>query len=405
MIILEEALSKLHASCPAPRTKLTPLTGALGLVLAEDIRARQSLPPFDRSGLDGFAVRSEDTAGASVASPVTLKIVGASYAGRPSDAVVAPGTAIRITTGAPVPAGADAVIREEETHLQGEGVSISQPLRPGDNIGRAGEDVEAGQQVLSAGTPIRPPETGLLAALGFARVLVVTRPRVAIICTGDELVEPGRQPGPGEIRNSNAYAIGALVKDAGGTPFFLGTASDDPGDISARIKKARGYDLIVTTGGVSVGTHDYVTGVLEALGAEILFWRVAIKPGTPAVAARWGRSLVIGLSGNPAAAMTSFDLLVRPVIGQMAGRPALGLPEAVAVLDNDFGKASGVRRYLRARIYRDGEVYRADVHPSQRPGVMSSMVECNGFVIVPEGVGKLKAGDEVRVLLQGTRQI
>jgi molybdopterin molybdotransferase len=379
--------------------------------LAEDIHARENLPPFDRSGLDGYAVRSEDTIGTSTGNPVTLRVIGASYAGRPTEAVVEPGTAVRITTGAPVPLGADAVIREEDTREKDDWVSICEPLRPDDNIGRAGEDVESGTMVLTAGSLIRPSEIGLLAALGYDRVLVYARPRVAIICTGDELVEPGRPPGPGEIRNSNAYAISALVRDAGGVPFFLGAVSDNPDAISARINQARGYDLIVTTGGVSVGAHDYVKGVLETLGAEIIFWRVAIKPGTPAVAARWGKSLVIGLSGNPAAAMTSFDLLVRPVIAQMSGRPASGLAEVVAVLDNDYGKASGVRRYLRARIYRAADVansvpgcpgvYRVDIHPSQRPGVMSSMIECNGFVIVPEGSGNLRAGDRVRVLLQG----
>lgn len=403
MITLEEALEKLHAHCPAPRAKPTPLMDALGLVLAEDLWSHENLPPFDRSGLDGFAVRSEDTIEASKVNPVTVKIIGASYAGRPSNVRVEPGTAVRITTGAPVPPGADAIIREEDTLRQGDSVFIFQPLGAGDNVGKAGEDVEAGRRILSAGTLIRPPEIGLMAALGFSRILAFTRPRVAIICTGDELVEPGRKPGPGQIRNSNAHAVSALVKDAGGVPFFLGTASDNPDEIAGRVEKARGYELIVTTGGVSVGTHDYVKGVLETLGAEILFWRVAIKPGTPAVAARWGKSLVIGLSGNPAAAMTSFDLLVRPVIAQMSGRPAQGLPEITVILDNGFGKVSGVRRYLRARIYRDGEVYRADVHPSQRPGVMSSMVDCNGYVIVPEGAGKLKAGDEVRALLQGAR--
>ncbi|MFO7274599.1 MAG: molybdopterin molybdotransferase MoeA [Symbiobacteriaceae bacterium] len=401
MLRVEEALDLLLHRAPPRRVERVPLEDALGLVLAEDLHAPEPLPAFPRSGMDGYAVRSADTRGASPERPVTLRPAGVIPAGHPPDAELAPGTAAAIMTGGAVPPGADAVIRLEEVQVTAEGVQVFRPVAPLENVAPVGEDVRQGERILEAGHLIRPQEINLLAALGILEVPVFARPRVGILSTGDELVPPQQAPGPGQIRNSNSVGVAALVRAAGAVPVLLGVARDVSAVIAGMLRESAGCDLVLTTGGVSVGRFDVVREALAVLGAEQLFWRVSIKPGTPVCAGVLEGRLIIGLSGNPAAAITDFDLLVRPLLDHLLGRRRLGLRAAEGVLDQPVAKRAGITRYLRARVYRgpEGEL-RVDTSMAQRAGVLSSMTRANAYAVIPAHAGPLPAGARVRVLLQ-----
>ncbi len=401
MLRVEEACELLIHRAPPRRVERVPLEDALGLILAEDLRAPESLPPFPRSGMDGYAVRSEDTRLATRENPVVLPLAGVIPAGHPQEAELAPGTTVAIMTGGAVPPGADAVIRLEEVRVTPEGVRIFRHVPPMENVAPIGEDVKEGELLLEAGHQIRPQEINLLAALGILEVPVFARPRVGILSTGDELVAPHEAPGPGQIRNSNSPGVAALVRAAGGIPILLGVARDVTEVIAGTLRESSGCDLLLTTGGVSVGRFDVVREALAVMGAEQLFWRVSIKPGTPVCAAVLDGRLVIGLSGNPAAAITDFDLLVRPVLDHLLGRRRLGLRAAEGVLDQPVLKKAGITRYLRARAYNgpDGEI-RLDTSMAQRAGVLSSMRFANAYAVIPAHAGPMPEGTRVRVLLQ-----
>lgn len=400
MLPVEEARALLLRHAPPRRVETVPLENALGLVLAEDLRAAEPLPAFPRSGMDGYAVRSADTRNATREAPVTLRLAGVIPAGHPQETELAPGTAVAIMTGGAVPPGANAVVRQEEVQVSGDRLQIFRPVSPLENVACVGEDVARGQVILTAGRRIRPQEIGLLAALGIVQVPVLARPRVGILCTGDELVGAHEVPGPGQIRNSNGPQMAALVRSAGGVPVMLGIACDRADAIAAALRRSEGCDLVITTGGVSVGRFDVVKEALTAMGAEVLFWRVRIKPGTPACAGLLRGRLVIGLSGNPAAAATDFDLLVRPVLDYLLGRERLGLREAWGVLDQPVAKPSGLTRFLRARAYSgpDGQLH-VDTGMAQRSGVLSSLCDANAYAVIPGGSEPLPAGATVRVLL------
>lgn len=403
MIPVEEAISCILGQVRRLPAERVSLLGAVGRVLAEDLYAVGHLPPFDRSPLDGYALRAEDTRGASRGSPCRLRVLGEVAAGEVPHLVVEAGTAVGVATGAPLPPGADAVVALEETTPEPVGsegwVQVGKELSPGENVSRAGEDVRRGELVLARGTVLGPAHVGLLAALGEEEVPVARRPEVAILSTGSELVEVGEEPGEWQIRNSSAYALAAAVARCGGVPRLLGVVPDSVEAIAGRLRAAAGADLILTTGGVSVGKSDLMPAVLGGLGAEVLFWRVAMKPGTPVLAARWGKGLVVALSGNPAAALTSFDVLVKPALGKMGGR-STAWPTVPAVLAEDYRKTSRLRRYLQARLEANGGGYRAHLLAGQRPGVLSSMARANGYVIIPEGAGPLRAGALVQALVR-----
>ncbi|MFZ5825901.1 MAG: gephyrin-like molybdotransferase Glp [Bacillota bacterium] len=400
MLRVEEARSLLLQHAPARRVERRPLEEALGLILAEDLLAPEPLPSFPRSGMDGYAVRSEDTRGASREEPVTLPLAGVIPAGHPLQGSLPPGKAASIMTGGAIPAGADAVIRMEEARVTPLGVKIFREVPPMENVAPIGEDVTQGQTVLKAGHLIRPQEINLLAAIGVEMVPVYVPPRVGILTTGDELVMPGEELGPGKIRNSNGPGMAALVRAAGAVAVPLGTARDVADVIAGAIGHATDCDLIITTGGVSVGDFDVVREALAVMGAEQLFWRVNIKPGTPVCAGVLERRLVIGLSGNPAAAITNFDLLVRPLLDHLLGRPRLGLRETEGILDQPVTKTAPLTRFLRAKVYTgdDGAVH-IDTDMAQRAGVLSSMCYANAYAVVPGHSGPLPAGTRVKVLL------
>lgn len=402
LIGVEEALQRILAHVrPLPPERVL-LLDALDRVLTGDIVAGSDIPPFENSAMDGYAVVAADCQ----APPVTLRVIGTVAAGATPAARVERGTAVRIMTGAPLPSGADAVVRFEQTSEgRGEGgdkphgniVQILQAPAPGDNVRHAGEDVAAGQTVLRAGTLVRPQEVGMLAALGHAHVAVHRRPRVAILATGDELVGPDEPVTPGKIRNINEHSTAALVRRCGGIPLCLGIARDTMDDLRAKVHEglAQSPDLFLTSAGVSVGDFDIVKNVLASEG-HMEFWSVAMKPGKPMAFGSVRGVPLVGLPGNPVAAMVSFEQFVRPALMRMAGWRDWRRPVVRAIAQNLI-ENSGRRYFVRAIVNRDGGHYVARTTGEQGAGVLTSLVRANGLIVVPEDVSRVYPGDEVEV--------
>lgn len=355
-ITVEQAREAALAMVAPLGAERVALTEALGWVLAADARSDIDVAPFDNSAMDGFAVRAADLASATAETPVILEVAADIPAGAWWDGPLAPGQAARIMTGAPVPAGADTVVMVEVTRtVAGDGsigsrVAFAQVPSEGDHIRRRGEEVSAGEVVLSAGEVIGPAAIGLLAATGHATVEVFRRPRVAVISTGSELVEVDVAPGPGKIRNSNSYSLAAQVRAAGGEPLRYPIVHDDVAAIEAAfLRAAEEADYIITSGGVSVGDFDFVRPVLERIG-KLAFYKVAMRPGAPQTMGRVGDTPVFGLPGNPTSAYVGFEVFVRPVLRKMQGHTALERPRVTARLAHDVRKRAEKRYYLRARI-------------------------------------------------------
>lgn len=421
MISVEEAQERILRSFHPLEPERVSLFEALGRVLAEDISADVSVPPLDNTAMDGYAVRAADTAGASPEHPATLRVLYDLAAGYVSDIAVTPGTAIRIMTGAPIPEGADAVVPFEETDekspkpvLQAleaeEAVGISLGLKPqvrvfqeakvGAHIRRAGEDIRQGERVLAAGTVVRPAEVGVLASVGRTTVLCPRRPRVAILATGDELVEIEQKPGPGQIRNSNNYSLAAAVQRDGGVPLLLGIARDRLDELTAKIRQGigKGADLLITSGGVSVGDFDVVKTVLATEG-EITFWRVRMKPGKPLAFGHIKGVPHLGLPGNPVSSLVSYELFARPAILQMLGKKHFRRPEVEATLLDAIPHKDGRRHYVRVIVQKEDGGYTARLTGEQGSGVLTSMARANGLAIIPEDTTSLAPGSRVRVML------
>jgi len=398
LIELERA-REIVLECAAPLdTQQVALRGALGRYLAADVESAEPVPAFDNSAMDGFAVRAEDTRGARPGAPVSLSVVGESRAGLPAPVALGAGEAIGISTGAVLPAGADAVVRVEETRAEGTRVEVQVEVEAGCDIRRAGEDVEPGAPVLEAGTGIGPAELGVLASVGAAEVACRRRPRVAILTSGDELLEPGEAMRPGGVRNSNSFSIPALAEAAGAEATLGGSAPDELEATRAAIEPALDCDVAVLCGGVSVGRHDHVRQALADLGVEERFWGVALKPGKPTWFGTRGDTLVFGLPGNPVSAMVVFLLLVRPALVALAG----GRPErrhTTARLAHDYEKQPGRTHAVRCRLELCEDGWRA--HPFERQGshILTSMLGADCLAIVPTASGSLRAGDDVEVEL------
>ena len=405
-LTVEAALEAVLARFAPLEAVEVPLTAALGRVLAADVVAEEDLPPFAHAAMDGYAVRGADVATARRDAPVRLRVLGEVAAGHTSALVVAPGTALRIMTGAPLPAGADAVVPREQTVTDagaaaGEGVQVLAAVRAGRHVRPAGEDARRGEKVLVRGLRLRPPEVGLLAALGRPCVPVTRRPRVALLATGDELVGPGEPRGPGQIYSSNAYALHAQVLACGGEPLPLPSAPDRLPELSARLDQglAWGVDLFITTGGVSMGKYDLVKELLADRG-RIDFWQVQMQPGRPTAFGEVAGVPLLGLPGNPASALVAFLLLGRPAILKMLGQRALRLPEVTAVLLEDARGYSDRRRYVRAIVEEDNDRYTVRLTGPQGAGLVTSLVRANGLAIIPEGTcPAARAGTTVRVLM------
>lgn len=375
-----------------------PLREALGRRLAEDAVAAEPVPAFDNSAMDGFALRAADTRGARRGAPVALRLAGESRAGAPAAAGPLAGEAIRISTGAVVPGGADAVVRVEDTRSEDGRVLVEAEVEPGRDVRRAGEDVEAGATVLAAGAAIGPAELGVLASLGADPVACRRRPRVAVLTSGDELLEPGEEMRPGAVRNSNSYSVPALAELAGAETRVAGPAADDLEATRAAIEPLLDCDAVVLCGGVSVGEHDHVKRALGELGVRESFWGVALKPGKPTWFGTRGDTLVFGLPGNPVSAMVTFVLLVRPALLVLGG----GRPERLrttARLASGCEKRPGRAHAVRCRLELREDGWHA--HPSGRQGshVLTSMLGADCLALLPAAAGPLPAGERVEVEL------
>ncbi|RMD98196.1 MAG: molybdopterin molybdenumtransferase MoeA [Deltaproteobacteria bacterium] len=383
MISVEEARKTiLEAIEPLPAERLC-LLDVLGRVLAEDVVSTRTIPPWDNSAMDGYALRAEDTEGAAAQSPVSLQIVGEVAAGGYYEAPLQPGEAVRILTGAPVPAGANAVVMQEIVEVSDGTLRLRAPVPRGANVRPAGEDVAAGTCVLQRGTPLKPAHIGMLAALGKSFVQVFQRPRVAILATGDELVEVDRPLGQGQITNSNAYALTAQVEACGAQPVMLGIARDHPDDLREKLRAAIHADLLVTSGGVSVGDFDYVKEVLAAIGCTMRFWKVAMKPGKPLAFGTMGGKPVFGLPGNPVSTMVSFELFVRPALRRMMGDRAPFAPELHARLDPPLRGGGKRTNFVRVTLHHEGGELVARSTGNQGSGILSSMVAAHALAVLP----------------------
>jgi len=398
MIDYADALRRVVARAKPLPAESVPLTGSLGRTLAQNIRARAPIPPFAKATMDGYAVKAADTRPAEAGRPVTLEVVEDLPAGRISRKALGSGQSVRIMTGAPLPRGADAVVMVEDTEKAGFLVKIIRAVSPGDNIGRAGEDLEKGDLILEKGELIGPAEVGMLAALGLASVRGVRRPKLAVIATGDEIVEPGEKAGPGRIWNSNGYSLLSLALEAGTEARYLGIARDRASQLERKIQKAKDADILAISGGVSVGDYDLVKEELRRLGVRPVFWQLRIKPGKPTFFGVRGRQLVFGLPGNPTSAMVMFHLFVRPAIDLMLGRKRTGLPSARAVLEQEISVRPGRTQFLRGRLVGEGPVLRVEPFPDQRSGVLRSMVKSRVLIVMPADLPRLQKGREVEIL-------
>ena len=387
-----------------------PLIQGLNRVLAQDVAAAEDVPPFANSAMDGYAIIAADVAHTSSDQPVKLRVIETIPAGVAPQHLVVPGTAARIMTGAPMPAGADAVVRFEDTSeaqtvagLSEHEIAILHPAVPKDNVRPAGEDVRAGQSVLQIGHRLRPQDVGVLAAIGQSELIVHKRPRVAILATGDELVGINEPLTPGKIRNSNEYTQAAQVQSYHAEPVLLGVARDSKQDLTAKIQAglAQGVDLFLTSAGVSVGDYDMVKDVLATEG-DMHFWQVAIKPGKPLAFGTIAGTPLIGLPGNPVASMIAFEVFARPAILKLAGCHTWQTPTLRAKLQEDVYN-SGRRHYMRALLTQTADGFQVTTKSSdvqvQGSGILSSLVWANGLVIVPNQVTHLPQGATVDVWL------
>jgi molybdopterin molybdotransferase len=396
---IEEALSTVLAEARPLGVELRPLAKSLGMVLAEDLIAPHDVPPFDNSAMDGFALVASDTEGATSDSPVKLRITETIAAGHCAAYPVSTGVAARIMTGAPLPEGADAVLQSESTKEADGSVLVLEPASPGDHVRRAGGDVMAGAKALPAGAVLAPAEIGLAASLGFDLIPVHQRPAVAIVSTGSELVDVGQSLGPGQIYNSNGHSLRALCQQLGIEPDVLDIAADDKATTRELVSRGLEYDVLLTSGGVSVGTFDFVKEVQEELGVQRLLWGVAMKPGKPLVFGKRGGTLVFGLPGNPASAMVSFELFVRPALLSLMGYRRTARPLYTATIIDDLGALKERVNVVRVRVCRRGQGLEATSTGDQGSGRLKSMVGANGLVFVPAASAGFKAGDQVDVLL------
>jgi molybdopterin molybdotransferase len=407
MLSVDQARERIVASVPALGDETVALADAHGRVLAEAIVADEPVPAFANSGMDGYAVRAADVAQASPDNPVSLRVAGDVTAGTQLDAPVAAGAAARIMTGAPLPEGADAVVPVEDTDEwpRPEGaplpaaIGVRRAVAAGDYVRPVGQDVRAGEAVLAAGRVLRAADVGVLAALGRARVRVWRRPRVAILSTGDELAPVESRTGPAQIRNSNSYALAALVREAWGEPLDLGIARDDAQEVRARLRAAHaaGADLLLSSAGVSVGTRDVIREVLASEGA-LDFWRVNVRPGKPLAFGHFGGLPFVGLPGNPVSAMVTFELFVRPALLKMGGRSGGERPRVAATLVAPL-TSDGRESYLRAIVTRTAHGYQAELTGHQGSAVMTSLVKANALLVVPAGVTDVPAGGELQAIL------
>ncbi len=395
-----EALALVLEETRLLPTERVDVRAALGRVLAEEIVSSRRLPPADNSAMDGYAVRRADLATASPERPARLRVAFDVPAGGSAPAPLGKGEAARILTGAPVPAGADAVVRQEDTERSGDEVRVTLCPESRENIRDAGEDVEVGARVLEPGCVLAAAHAGLLASLGRSSVAVHQRPRVAILSSGDELVEPDGDVAGGRIVSSNSYTLAAQCREEGAEPVYLGIAGDTPEALEARFRGGLRADVIVSSAGVSVGDRDHVRDVLAKLGCELRFWGVRIKPGYPLAFGRLSGdsgALVFGLPGNPVSAMVTFEQFVRPALRKMVGHRSLFRPVVRARVGDRLAKKPGRLHFVRVELSREDGAIVARSTGNQSSGVLTSMVRGHGLLVFPAEAHELRPGDEAAV--------
>jgi molybdopterin molybdotransferase len=419
MISVEEALAQVLRCVEVLEPEQKPILDCLGQVLADDVYSTIDVPPADNSAMDGYAVRADDTEGATKSSPKYLTVVGELAAGSVPGREVGPGTAIRIMTGAHLPGGADTVVQFEDTDemdRRSSGTSLSQigilrQVKKGLNVRRRGEDIACGDLVLTKGRVLRPQEIGLLASLGRPSALVIRRPVVAILATGDELIAVDQPLSPGKIHDSNTYAIAAQVSRYGGIPRILGIGRDSVRSLTEKIDRGMDADMLITSGGVSKGDYDMVKDVLAARG-EISFSTVCMKPGKPLAFGTMGRGdggrerMVphLGLPGNPVSSMITFEQFARPAILKMMGYRNLTKPTIRAIIEGDIANRDARRIFARVSVTRRDDRYYARLTGPQGSGILTSMVQANGLAVVPEQSKGVKCGDVVDVQMLDWRE-
>ena len=390
------AAEAVLARVPAPRTETVPLAAALGRVLAVPVTSADDVPGFDNSAMDGYALRSADVTDAAPGTAVSLRLVGESRAGHPYGTPLQAGEAVGISTGAMVPPGADAVLRVEDAAQDGAHLLVSEPLPPGKEIRRAGEDIRAGDTVLSAGTRVGPAELGVAAATGIGEIACTVSPRVSVVVTGDELIAPPAPLGPGQIRNTNGFAVPAQAIEAGAGVQQVDTVGDDYRATVTTLERALDADIAVVTGGVSVGPHDHVKPAFAELGVEQVFWGVALRPGKPTYFGTRGETLVFGLPGNPVSAMVTFHLFVRPAIARLLGTSPRER-RVTAFFDAAYSKRPGRAHVVRCALEAHDDGWHVRPTKDQGSHVLTSMLGAEALAYLDVDRGGVAAGEQVEI--------
>jgi molybdopterin molybdotransferase len=396
---IDVARSAVLERCSLLGTEAVAVDEALGRVLAEEVSSTESIPPFDNSAMDGYALRAADTTSAVPGAAVALEVVDESRAGTPAASAVGSGQAVAISTGAAMPEGADAILRLEDTELRDGAIVVTAPLQPGHDVRHAGDDVRAGERILEPGAVLGPSEVGALAAVGRAEARCAARPRVAVLTTGDELVGPGAELGPGQIRDANSHSVPALARTAGASVASVAHVRDDAEATREAIRDVLAADVAVVCGGVSVGEHDHVRPAFAELGVEEVFWGLALRPGKPT----WfgtapDGTLAFGLPGNPVSAVVTFVLLVRPALLALMGA-STERHRATAILDEAYEKRPGRAHFVRVRLELRDDGWHARPTKEQASHVLTSMLGADAFAIVPTDQGDVAAGERVEIEL------
>lgn len=396
-VTVSEALKIVLDAVGPVRTSRAEIPYCVGSVLAEPIKARWDVPPLDNSAMDGFAVRSCDLANATPENPGTLDVIESLPAGRMAAKAVRDGSAIRIMTGAPIPGGADAVVPIEDVVVDGNRIVISHTVQPRTHIRLAGEDVKSGDEVLLPGTVLSPAAVGMLASLGCKTVLVHRQPQVSVLSTGDELVDVDGDRSGGRIIASNTYSLSAQILQCGARPIIAEIAGDTATSIEERIAEIRGADVMVTSGGVSMGDYDLVIPVLESLGCKILFNSVKMRPGHPTTFGVLDGKPVFALPGNPVSCMVAFEQFVRPVLLRMMGHTEIHRPTVRARLTHNLRQKPGRLSFIRALVTATPDGLLVSATGSQSSGVLTSMVRANGLLLFPRDMSEMPVGHEAEV--------
>lgn len=400
MLRFAEAQRIVLENMPVLGKEKVSLSQAWGRVLAEEIVSGIDVPPWDNSAVDGFAVRVKDVRGASRQGPAILQVVEEVPAGKIPARSLGEGEAIRIMTGAAIPEGAEAVIMVEDTEVaDGNRVRIFREVEVGANIRRRGEDLRAGRKVLLPGSILGPAEIGVLASLSRGHTFVYRRPRVAILATGNELVEVGEAKSPGQIVSSNTYTLTCQVRQCGAIPIDLGIARDDLNDLREKLREGVDCDLLITSGGVSMGEYDLVREAVRGMKGEMKFWRVAMRPGMPTAFGLLEGKPYLGLPGNPVSSMVCFELFARPALLKMGGQTHLFRPFLLAVAKEEIRTKAGRRHFLRVRLERGEDEVMMSLTGDQGSGILTSLVQAHGLAVIPEDTPLIRPGERVKVLL------